>query len=130
MSAEARLSSRTAPIVTRAGSASRGSQRTWSAVSSTASTTRRGGAARSAASSRSEARAASVSAAYSSSSSLPLAYASRSAGVTANPGTGPSLTWPASLSWPVCRARARAGSVDGKNTRMVPQSLPQSPEVS
>ena len=94
-----------------------------SGATSAASTTRWGGAAGSAASSRSEARAASVSAAYSSSSSLPLAYASRSAGVTANPGT----SW---LSWPVCKARARAGSVDGKNTRMVLQSLPQSLGVS
>ena len=87
-----RASGTGAPITTRAGSPSRGSQRTCSAASSAASTTRRGGAAGSAASSRSDARAASVSAAYSSSSSSPLAYASRSAGVTANPGSGPGPT--------------------------------------
>ena len=72
------------------------------------------------ASSRSEARAASVSAAYSSSSVSPMAYASRSAGVTAKPGSGPGPTWPASKAW------ATAGRVDGKKTRMVSQSLPQS----
>jgi hypothetical protein len=28
-------------------------------------------------------------------------------------------------TWPARRASASAGSVDGRNTRMVPQSLPQ-----
>src|SRR6202050_857045 len=69
---------------------------------------------------RSDARAASVSAAYSSSSWSPLAYASRSAGVTANPGIGPGPTSSARS------AEARAGSVDGRNTRMVAKILPQS----
>ena len=113
-----RFTGTAAPITTRPGSLSRASGFTCSAGISAASTTRRGGAAGSAASSRSEARAASVSAVYSSSSSSPLAYASRSEGVTANPGTGPGPTWPA------CRAWASAGSVEGRNTRMVPQSLP------
>ena len=103
-------------MTTRAGSPSRGSGLTCSAGISAASTTRRDGAAGSLASSRSEARAASVSAAYSSSSVSPLAYASRSAGVTAKPGSGPGPTWPA------CKAWATAGRVDGKKTRMVDPS--------